>query len=142
MSNLTKPLAACLSVLAAASLAACAGPGTRTFDARGTVEEEASPDTQCYTVRDDWLHEGGGVKIQAKGNTVAMAKIGAPTFEDRSLAGGGYVCRFPFTVGGVPAGEKFYTVVIEGHGEQDVPEGDLTNGTAVLAADKLGNPAS
>jgi hypothetical protein len=58
---------------------------------------------------------GRRIKIQTKGNTVALGKVGGASFEDRS-PNNGYICIYPFSVSSVPAGEKFYTVVVDGQG--------------------------
>jgi hypothetical protein len=82
------------------------------------------------------------VKIQAKGNTVAMGKVGPAKLDDRSSTGDGYICSFDFTVSDVPAGEKFYTVVVEGQGEREVTADELTAGKAILVSYELDNRPS
>lgn len=48
-------------------------------------------------------------------------------------------CIHPFTVSGVPDGEKFYTIVIDKQGEKEVPEEELKGGSVVLVTSDLDN---
>lgn len=139
MKNATKALSVSLSALAVAgSLTGCGGAAEpKTFVATGKIETMTMPGIKCTSKNPDVVKTGYEVKVQTKGNTVAMGKVGSYTFEDRSAAGNGYVCVYDFTVSGVPAGEKFYTVAIEKQGDKEVAEADLSSGKIVLATHEL-----
>lgn len=153
MNTVMKNLAVGLSALALAASAAGCGAAeaksdtkaaeTKSFEAKGIIEDQTIPSgSACDSQNARVLKTGDEVKIQAKGNTVAMGEVGTATFEDRSASGDGYVCNFNFTVSGVPAGEKFYTVVVENQGEKEVTEAELASGQAHLVSHKLDNRPS
>ncbi|MDQ0241400.1 hypothetical protein [Arthrobacter bambusae] len=137
MNKATKTLAVSLSALSlAASLTGC---GPSTFDAKGKIEDPTIRGAQCDSKMFRAVKTGDEVKVQAKGNTVAMGKVGTVKLDDRSAAGHGYICSFDFTVTGVPAGEKFYTVVVANQGQKEVSEEDLSTGKALLETPHLDN---
>lgn len=142
MKNATKTLTVGLTALAlAGSLTACGGGAaeSKTFVAKGKIETLTMPGIKCTSKNPDVVKTGYEVKVQTKGNTVAMGEVGSFTFEDRSAAGDGYVCIYDFTVSGVPAGEKFYTVDIEKQGNKEVTEEELSSGKIVLVTHELDN---
>lgn len=59
-----------------------------------------------------------------------MGKVGTATFEDRS-PDNGYFCFYPFSVSGVPVGEKSTPLSSTGQGDKGVSEG--TSRTARLS---------
>lgn len=133
--------AASLTLLTACGGSSAAPAEPARLEASGTVETLTMPGIKCASKNVNALKAGDEVKIQTKGNTVAMGKVGTATFEDRS-PNNGYVCIYPFSVSGVPAGEKFYTVVVDGQGDKEVSEADLTDGSLVLVTHELENKPS
>jgi hypothetical protein len=130
--------AASLTLLTACGGGAAAPAEPETFTAKGTIESLTLATVKCTSKNVRSLKAGDEIKIQAAGKTLVMGEVGAPTFEDRS-PNNGYVCIHPFSISGVPAGEKFYTVVIDGQGEKEVPEEDLRDGSVLLVTHKLDN---
>lgn len=140
MNNATKTLAVSLSTLTlAATLTGCS---SSTFDAKGKIEDPTTRGGQCNSTSVKKVKTGDEVKVQAKGNTVAIGKVGTVKLDDRSATGNGYICSFDFVVSSVPTGDKFYTVVVTGQGQKEVSEDDLTTGKALLETPHLDNRPS
>ncbi|WP_461171969.1 hypothetical protein M1D93_13145 [Arthrobacter sp. Z1-9] len=134
-----KLLAAAVAASSLTLLTACGAGSPATFEAKGKIETMTLRNIQCNSQNVNALKAGKEVKIQAKGNTVAIGQVaGTPSFEDRS-PNNGYVCIYDFTVSDVPAGEKFYTVVIEDQGDKEVTEAQLQDGSLVLVTHELDN---
>lgn len=133
-------------LLALSALTACgsasAGPqetSPPTFEASGKLESYTIRGADCTSQNARALKTGDQIKIQAKGNTVAMGEVGTAVLEDRS-PNNGYVCVFDFKVSDVPAGEGFYKVVVENQGDKEVTEEDLKAGTFAVNTVDLDNP--
>lgn len=65
-----------------------------------------------------------------------MGEVGPGKLEDRG-PDNGYVCVFDFKVSGVPTGQGFYKVTVEGQGAKEVSEVDLKSGTFTVNTTKL-----
>uniref|UniRef100_UPI003F499C1E hypothetical protein n=1 Tax=Paenarthrobacter ureafaciens TaxID=37931 RepID=UPI003F499C1E len=132
-------LSAATTLLTISALAACGGASATpqsTFDATGKLEDNSLKGSTCTSQNASVLKTGNQVKIQTNGNTVAMGEVGLGRLDDRS-PNDGYVCVFDFKVSGVPTGQGFYRVVVEGQGAKEVSEVDLKSGTFTVNTTKL-----
>lgn len=137
--SVRKVVLSAITLLSISALTACGSASATpqsTFDATGKLEEYSLKGSTCTSQNANVLKTGDQVKIQANGNTVAMGDVGPGKLEDRS-PNNGYVCVFDFKVSGVPTGQEFYKIVVEGQGSKEVSEVNLKSGTFTVNTTKL-----
>lgn len=123
------------AVCAAAALAGCGSHGHRpagTFTAAGDVvvvwlyPVESAAGDSCASpdgYRD--IQDGAQVTVaDAGGKTVALGHLGAGGIT--TLDSGSRGCDFPFSVTGVPRGQKFYSVQVANRDALSYSASDLT----------------
>jgi hypothetical protein len=107
-------------VLARAEIITENGPGTTCW-AYGNA-----PTVVAHTTAFDDVKEGAQVVVtDASGATVGVGALGAGVASGTSPAD--YVCRFAFTVAGVPSGPKFYGVKIGNQPAKQVPSTSIAH---------------